>query len=215
MAARPFLRGVSAVAKAGIFGFPARSVAPKRLLQQSAVQLKPTTVTSSPSQSTPFASQVPSSGIVTPQAESFPDNNQHAAFLGEADSNDGHEVYREAHGPPQPALDAGNAAYLGEADSDDGFEARRAVEGDRQAALDAQNAAFLGEADSDDGFEARRAAEGDRHEAMDATNAAFLGEADSDDAHEADFDINPEKHRHNIEDTKSSGLHGQQGEQDQ
>lgn len=214
MAARPFLRGVAAAPRAANFGFPVRSVATRRLFQLSAVQLKPTTVTSSPSQSTPFASQVPSSGIVTPQ-ESFPDNNQHAAFLGEADSNDGHEVFRDAHGPPQPALDAGNAAYLGEADSDDGFEAQRAVEGEQQAALDAQNAAFLGEADSDDGFEARRAAEGDRHEAMDGTNAAFLGEADSDDAHEADFDINPERHRHNIEDTKSSGLHGQQGEQDQ
>ena len=81
--------------------------------------------------------------------------------------------------------------------------------------MESHNSAFLSEADSDAAFEARRAAEGDKHEPLDGRNAAFLGEADSDDAHEVDFDINPEKHRHNIEDTATSGLHGQQGEHDQ
>jgi len=214
MASRPLLLGVASAVRAGALSVSLRTV-PKRPFQLSAVQTRPTTATSSPSQSTPFASQIPPSNTVPPQAEVFADNIQHAAFLGEADSNDGHDVNREIHGPLQEALDAGNAAFLGEADSNDGFEIRRHVEGDQHEPLDAQNAAFLGEADSDDGFEARRAAEGDKHESMDATNAAFLGEADSDDAHEADFDINPDKHRHNIEDTSSSGLHGQQGEHDQ
>ncbi|KIW64800.1 hypothetical protein PV04_09709 [Phialophora macrospora] len=213
MAARPLLLGLTSAARAGVLSQPIRTVS-RRAFQVSAVPLRPTVATSSPSQSTPFASQVPPSGAVPPQAEVFADS-QHAAFLGEADSNDGHDINREIHGPLPEALDAGNAAFLGEADSDDAFEARKAVEGDRHPPLDAQHAAFLGEADSDDGFEARRAAEGDKHEPMDSTNAAFLGEADSDDAREADFDINPEKHRHRIEDTSVSGLHGQQGEQDQ
>jgi len=213
MAARPFLLGLASVARSGNLSFSIRTTA-KRTFQLSTAQLKPTVATSSPSQSTPLASQVPPSSTVPPHAEVFADN-QHAAFLGEADSNDGHDAYRDSHGPPQPALEADNAAFLGEADSDDGFEVRRHLEGDKHESLDGRNAAFLGEADSDDGFEARRAAEGDTHESMDARNAAFLGEADSDDAHEADFDINPERHRHKIEDTTSSGLHGQQGELDQ
>jgi len=54
------------------------------------------------------------------------DNAKHAAYLGEADSNDGHEANRDAYGAPPPPLDAENSAYLGEADSDDGFESRRA-----------------------------------------------------------------------------------------
>jgi len=53
------------------------------------------------------------------------DHVKHAAYLGEADSNDGHEAYRDAYGVPPPPLDANNSAYLGEADSDDGFEGRR------------------------------------------------------------------------------------------
>jgi len=55
------------------------------------------------------------------------DNAKHAAYLGEADSNDGHEAYRDAYGAPPPPLDANNSAFLGEADSDDGFESRRAA----------------------------------------------------------------------------------------
>ena len=211
MASRPLLLGV---VRTGALAIPPRIV-PKRAFQLSAAHFRPTTVTSSPSQSTPLSNQVPSPSPVPPNTEVFADRIQHAAYLGEADSNDGHDVNREVDGPFQEALDAGNAAFLGEADSNDGFEVRRHVEGDAHEAMDAQHAAYLGEADSDDGFEARRAAEGDKHEAMDGTNAAFLGEADSDDAHEADFDINPDKHTHKFEDTSTSGLHGQHGEQDQ
>ncbi len=211
MASRTLLLGMI---RTGVVAVPLR-LAPKRTFQLSAIQSRPTTATSSPSQSTPFASQVPSPNTVSPQTEVSADRIQHASFLGEADSNDGHDTNREVDGPFHEALDAGNSAYLGEADSNDGFELRKHVEGDQHEAMDAQYAAYLGEADSDDGFEAKRAAEGDKHEAMDAVNAAFLGEADSDDAHEADFDINPDRHRHIIEDASSSGFHGQHGEHDQ
>ncbi|KAK6365484.1 uncharacterized protein PV06_10591 [Exophiala oligosperma] len=146
------------------------------------------------------------------------DEAKNAAFLGEADSDDGFEAGRLERGDTDEAVDpaiARNAAFLGEADSNDGFEARRAEEGDTYPGIDpsaARNAAFLGEADSDDGFEARRAEEGDSHEAMDATNAAFLGEADSDDGFEADIEVNPAKHHHKIEDTSESGFHAERGE---
>ncbi len=168
------------------------------------------------SSSTPISSASGGRGDPTfPQATVTEDDAaRHAAFLGEADSNDGHEVYREAYGAPQPALDAKNAAFLGEADSDDAFEARKIEEGDKHEALDAKHAAFLGEADSNDAFEVQRAQEGDKHEPLDATNAAFLGEADSDDAFEVDFELHPEKHRHPIEDTTPSGFHGERGEMD-
>ncbi|OAP62543.1 hypothetical protein AYL99_01770 [Fonsecaea erecta] len=213
MAARPLLIGLASAGRSGALSLPRRA-APKRTFQLSTANLQPTAATSNPPGSTPLTSQTPPPSTVPPQAEVFADN-RHAAFLGEADSNEGHDAVREVHGAPEPALEAENSAFLGEADSDDHFEVRKTIEGDNTPPLDANNAAYLGEADSDDGFEARRAAEGDKQESLDATNAAFLGEADSDDAHEADFDINPEKHRHNIEDTSVSGLHGQQGEQDQ
>ena len=213
MAARPLLLDVASAARSGALSLPVRII-PKRTFQLSAAHFRPTTATSLPSLSTPLNSQVPPSGTDPPQAEAFGET-QHAAFLGEADSNTGHDAVKDAHGAPEPPLEAENSAYLGEADSDDHSEVSRVVRGDEQAALDAQHAAFLGEADSNDGFEAQRAADGDKHEAMDASNAAFLGEADGDDAHEADFDINPEKHRHRIEDTSASGLHGQHGEHDQ
>ncbi len=123
---------------------------------------------------------------------------KYAAFLGEADSDDGFEVGKLERGDTQELVDpviALNAAFLGEADSDENLQALRVEAGESFVALDpsaVRNAAFLGEADSDDGFEAQRAEEGDRHEAMDATNAAFLGEADSDDGFEADFEVHPQ-----------------------
>ena len=81
------------------------------------------------------------------------DDNRHSAFLGEADSNDGFEAYKDAHGEPHPPIDGTNAAYLGEADSDDGFEAHKEIHGQSLEAVDASQSAYLGEADSDDGFE--------------------------------------------------------------
>lgn len=212
MAARPLLVGLSAAARSGVLSLSIRN-APRRSFQLDAVKFAPAT-SSTQTAGGGMASNMPPSAAIPRQRENLIDTD-HAAFLGEADSNEGHDAYRDAHGAPQPSLDAENAAFLGEADSDDGFEARRAAEGDKRENLDASQAAFLGEADSDDGFEARKAAEGDKHESMDATNAAFLGEADGDDAHEADFDVHPEKHRHKIEDTSSSGFHGERGEDDQ
>lgn len=37
----------------------------------------------------------------------------------------------------------------------------------------------------------------------------------SDDGFEADVEINPEAHRHNLDDVNASGLHGQAGEGDE
>lgn len=107
------------------------------------------------------------------------DSARHAAFLGEADSNDAHEAHRDAYGPPPPSLDASNSAYLGEADSDDAFEVRRDAEGRPLEPVDATHSAFLGEADGDDGFEGRRAAypeEGD-HRIEDASYSGSHGQA--------------------------------------
>lgn len=117
------------------------------------------------------------------------DSARHAAFLGEADSNDGHDAHREAYGAPEPSLDASKSAYLGEADSDDGFEAHRDAHG-KEEAVDATQSAFLGEADSDDGFEGRRAAhpeEGD-HGIEDASFSGDHGQSG-----EGDLPIEQEK----------------------
>lgn len=155
---------------------------------------------------------------VPPQAnpvESDAEPNKHAAFLGEADSDDGFEAHRDAYGDPPPALDATNAAFLGEADSDDGFESRKDVDGQKFEALDAQNSAFLGEGDSNDGHEAQREIDGYKLEALDASNSAYLGEGDSDDGFEARREAYPEEGDHKITNPEESGLHGQTGEQDQ
>jgi hypothetical protein len=95
------------------------------------------------------AQNFPSSG----QAASEDNDNRHSAYLGEADSDDGFEAWKDAHGKEPDPLDAGNSAFLGEADSDDGFEIHKDVHGEKIDALDASQSAFLGEADSDDGFE--------------------------------------------------------------
>lgn len=107
------------------------------------------------------------------------DSTRHAAFLGEADSNDAHDANRDSFGAPAPSLDASNSAYLGEADSDDGFEVGRDAEGRRDEPVDASSSAYLGEADSDDGFEGRRAAypeEGD-HGITDASVSGDHGQS--------------------------------------
>ncbi|KEF53602.1 uncharacterized protein A1O9_10577 [Exophiala aquamarina CBS 119918] len=131
----------------------------------------------------------------------------------------GNPIITRPPASPLPAEEAANetkhAAFLGEADSNDGHEAFKDAYGAPAPALDAQNSAFLGEADSDDGFEAQRAVDGDQHEPLDASQSAYLGEADSDDGFESDVEVHPEDHRHNIEDTSGSGLHGQSGELDQ
>jgi len=112
--------------------------------------LTPTVATSTPSAGNPIITPPPASPL---PAEEAANETKHAAFLGEADSNDGHEAFKDAYGAPAPALDTQNSAFLGEADSDDGFEAQRAVDGDKFEPMDASQSAYLGEADSDDGFE--------------------------------------------------------------
>lgn len=112
------------------------------------------------------------------------------------------------------AYETKHAAFLGEADSNDGHEAFKDAYGAPLPALDAKNAAFLGEADSDDAFEAQKAADGHKYDPVDASQSAYLGEADSDDGFEASVEVYPEDHRHKIEDTSGSGLHGQSGEHD-
>lgn len=177
---------------------------PPRLLVQAAARTASTVAASTSAANHPMSQ--------SPQVLYRTDDAKNAAFLGEADSNDGHDLYRDIHGAPHPALDPSHASFLGEADSDDGFEARKIEEGEIHEPLDTRYAAFLGEADSDDGFEARKVEEGEKQEALDAKYAAFLGEADSDDGFEADVEINPDKHDHKILDTTESDFHAEGGE---
>jgi len=150
MAARPLLRGLVS-ARTSFLNSAFRSVKPsKRAFNLSAVRLTPTVATSTPSAGNPIITPPPASPL---PAEEAANETKHAAFLGEADSNDGHEAFKDAYGAPAPALDTQNSAFLGEADSDDGFEAQRAVDGDKFEPMDASQSAYLGEADSDDGFE--------------------------------------------------------------
>ena len=162
----------------------------------------------------------------TPRSTSSSSKNQqdvdemkHAAFLGEADSNDGHETFRDAYAKRHEAMDGSNSAYLGEGDSNDAYEIQRDIEGRKLDPIDAKNAAFLGEADSDDAFELDVIENPEAHEHQVgpevAKNAAFLGESDSADMFEADREIHPELYTHRIEDASTSGMHGEPGHQDQ
>lgn len=81
------------------------------------------------------------------------EDHKHAAYLGEADSDDGFETWKDTHGKDHESMDGSNAAFLGEADSDDGFESHKDVHGQKVESVDASQSAFLGEGDSDDGFE--------------------------------------------------------------
>ncbi len=141
------------------------------------------------------------------------DEMKHAAFLGEADSNDGHDAFRDAHAKRHEAMDGSNSAYLGEADSNDSYEIQQDIDGQKYVPLDAKNAAFLGEADSDDAFELDVIENPEAHEHKvdleEAKNAAFLGESDSADMFEADREVHPERYSHRIEDTSASGMHGE------
>ncbi|KAG9791601.1 hypothetical protein ABEF93_000401 [Exophiala dermatitidis] len=213
MPARPLLLGLASASRVAALSFGSHPAA-RRCLHQSLRRVGPSVASTAAGAGGQGFKQPPPNFTAAGQREDS-DGSKHAAFLGEADSNDGHDALRDSHGAPAPPLDATNAAFLGEADSDDAFEVKRETEGDKHEPLDPKHAAFLGEADSDDAFEARKAAEGDKHEPLDARNAAFLGEADSDDGFEADVEVHPEKHSHKLEDTSPSGLHGQVGELDQ
>jgi hypothetical protein len=113
--------------------------------------------------------------LFKPPAE--PIDASRSAFLGEADSDDGHESNRDIHGNPEPALDASQSAFLGESDSNDAFEGEREITGDTHEALDASQAAFLGEGDSNDAFEGEKEVQGDKHEAFDPLISGFHGES--------------------------------------
>ncbi|KAJ9654844.1 hypothetical protein H2198_006200 [Neophaeococcomyces mojaviensis] len=121
-------------------------------------------------------------GAVPPEAldsgNTEQDTVRHASYLGEADSNDGHDTVREVYGAPAPPLDASKAAFLGESDSNDAFETRRDLEGRKLDPVDASTSSFLGEHDSDDGFEGRRVAypeEGD-HRIEDTSGSGIHGQ---------------------------------------
>ena len=136
-----------------------------------------------PLYATNTASQPQASPIAASMAQSTPggqidDDSKHAAFLGEADSNDGFETWRDAYGQPPGPIDAQNAAFLGEADSDDGFESHKDIHGHQYDPVDASQAAFLGEADSDEGFESDVEINPDkyRHHIEDASSSGEHGQ---------------------------------------
>ena len=203
-----------------------RAPANRRLiLQERLFHIRPTLFqpeTTSSSASAVNNPVIGSTSTSTPlSSQNQPDVNEmkHAAFLGEADSNDGHETFRDAYAKRHEAMDGSNSAYLGEGDSNDAYEIQRDIDGQKLDPLDAKNAAFLGEADSDDAFELDVIENPEAHEHRvdpeEAKNAAFLGESDSADMFEADREVHPELYSHRIEDTSTSGMHGEPGQQDQ
>src|SRR2546423_3692528 len=118
-------------------------------------------------------STTPSGQTPSPAAAEY--DTKHAAFLGEADSNDAFEITQEINPSKQEALDPTHAAYLGEADSDDGFESHREAHG-RVEALDSSESAYLGEADRDDGFESQKILNPIDHGPLDPSPSAFHGQ---------------------------------------
>ena len=128
----------------------------------------------------PAEGQVPT----TPPQEPF--DTRHAAFMGEADSNDGFEANYVVNPPTLESLDASASAFLGESDSDDHFEGERVVRPPKEEALDASAAAFLGEADSNDAFEGEDAVNPRHPEPIDPSTSAFHGERGEHD-HDPDY----------------------------
>jgi len=131
------------------------------------------------------SSTPPSPGQAPPSVVVVEFDTKHAAFLGEADSNDAFEAAHEINPPVLVALDATHAAFLGEADSDDGFVTHREAHGSVEA-LDPSESAYLGEADRDDGFEIRQILNPTDHGPLDPTLSAFHGQPGEHDAHEED-----------------------------
>ena len=132
--------------------------------------------TASQSTSSPISQSIAQSASPSGQSE---DDGRHAAYLGEADSNDGFEAFKDAHGDPPPSIDGTNAAFLGEADSDDGFEANKHIHGHKLDPVDATQSAYLGEADSDDNFEADMEINPEkyRHQIEDASISGLHGQS--------------------------------------
>jgi hypothetical protein len=126
-------------------------------------------------------STAPPGQTASPAAPEY--DAKHAAFLGEADSNDAFEATQEINPSRQEALDATHAAYLGEADSDDGFESHRDAHG-RLEAVDSSESAYLGEADRDDGFDSQQILNPTDHGPLDPSPSAFHGQPGEQDTHE-------------------------------
>lgn len=144
-----------------------------------------------PSQNPPEADPIPES--MRRSAAPSGDNasavtegeGKHAAFLGEADSDDAFEkdfdINPEAHRHHFSNVNAsGIHGQAGEGDEP--------IERERTPV---------------------------EHRISDSRRAAYLGEADSDDAYETERIVDPEKFRHRIDDARSSGMHGQSGESDE
>jgi hypothetical protein len=149
----------------------ASSVRQPRYLHATTFKAANATSTSAGSDQRP--SSPPSGQASPPGAPEY--DTTHAAFLGEADSNDAFEANQEINPPRQEALDATHAAFLGEADSDDGFESHREAHG-RIEAVDASESAYLGEADRDDGFESQKILNPTDHGPLDPSPSAFHGQ---------------------------------------
>ena len=192
-------------------------ITPKKYFHMQSAVFRPESIRSSTGRSPPVDS-IPIT-TSTSQIQSDSDDAKHAAFLGEADSNDGHDAFRDAHARKHEAMDGSNSAFLGEGDSNDGDEIQKDIDGRPLPSLDAKRASFLGEADSDDAFDMDVIENPEAHEhqigSEEAKNAAFLGEADSADMIEADREVHPEDYSHRIEDTSTSGMHGETGQNDQ
>ena len=148
MAARPLISTLLTV-RPSLTSRPVRTITSlslQRPISTSKHLYTPSSL-SDPPQTNPIA---PSTSQSTSPLD---DTTNHASFLGEADSNNAHDAYRDSHGTPHEAVDSTNAAFLGEADSDDGFESSKDINGVRVESVDASQASYLGEADSDDAFE--------------------------------------------------------------
>lgn len=171
MAARPLISSLFAL-RSAVVAVPVRTLAAKSLHRPISTS-KPLYAAPQPQSNTITSSTAPST--LGGQTD---DESKHAAFLGEADSDDGFESWRDAHGPPPGPIDAQNAAFLGEADSDDGFESHKDIHGHQMDPVDASQAAFLGEADSDEGFESDVEINPDkyRHHIEDASSSGEHGQ---------------------------------------
>jgi hypothetical protein len=150
-----------------------------------ATSFKAVNATSTSTSSDQRPSSTPSSQTPSPAALEF--DTKHAAFLGEADSNDAFEANQEINPSQQEALDPTHAAFLGEADSDDGFESHRDAHG-RIEAVDASQSAYLGEADGDDGFESHKILNPTDHGPLDPSSSAFHGQP-------GEHDMDEEEHK--------------------
>lgn len=194
MAARPFLHAVKSVTSSpcqlqAVFRATSRVVPVSAILASIVTRSRNLHVTSYTAAGTtsvatgpdqrPFATLVSQSP--PPAAPEY--DAKHAAFLGEADSNDAFEATAEINPSLQEALDATNAAYLGEADSDDGFESHQAAHG-RVEAIDSSESAYLGEADRDDGFDSQQILNPTDHGPLDPSPSAFHGQPGEQDTHE-------------------------------